>query len=58
MCVLIYSAQHKQHKQHTTQHTSRRSMGDKALAKATMADAGVPVVPGYYGSDQSDERCV
>lgn len=33
-----------------------RSMGDKAEAKAVMAAAGVPVVPGYHGEDQSEER--
>ena len=30
-------------------------MGSKADAKATMQAAGVPVVPGYHGADQSDE---
>ncbi|MFK7958778.1 MAG: biotin carboxylase N-terminal domain-containing protein [Lysobacterales bacterium] len=30
-------------------------MGSKADAKATMEAAGVPVVPGYHGADQSDE---
>ena len=29
-----------------------RAMGDKAAAKAIMEKAGVPVVPGYHGSDQ------
>ena len=33
-----------------------RSMGDKARAKELMSEAGVPVVPGYHGEDQSDER--
>ncbi|KAJ9513013.1 hypothetical protein QJQ45_029212, partial [Haematococcus lacustris] len=33
-----------------------RSMGDKAVAKAVMAAAGVPVVPGYHGEDQSLDR--
>jgi acetyl/propionyl-CoA carboxylase alpha subunit len=33
-----------------------RSMGDKAQAKTLMGAAGVPVVPGYHGEDQSDER--
>jgi len=33
-----------------------RDMGDKAAAKAIMAAAGVPVVPGYHGADQSDAR--
>ena len=29
-----------------------RAMGDKAQAKALMEKAGVPLVPGYHGSDQ------
>jgi geranyl-CoA carboxylase alpha subunit len=29
-------------------------MGDKAIAKAHMRDAGVPCVPGYQGADQTD----
>jgi 3-methylcrotonyl-CoA carboxylase alpha subunit len=33
-----------------------RSMGAKDNAKAIMEKAGVPVVPGYYGSDQSVDR--
>ena len=33
-----------------------RDMGDKSRAKAIMAEAGVPLVPGYHGEDQSDER--
>ncbi len=33
-----------------------RAMGDKAAAKALMTAAGIPVVPGYHGADQSDER--
>jgi 3-methylcrotonyl-CoA carboxylase alpha subunit len=33
-----------------------RAMGLKDRAKALMADAGVPVVPGYYGTDQSIAR--
>lgn len=33
-----------------------RAMGDKARAKALMETTGVPVVPGYAGDDQSDER--
>ncbi|MBU2359728.1 MAG: 3-methylcrotonyl-CoA carboxylase, partial [Alphaproteobacteria bacterium] len=32
-----------------------RAMGLKDAAKALMADAGVPVVPGYLGADQSPE---
>ncbi|KAG2501903.1 hypothetical protein HYH03_000401 [Edaphochlamys debaryana] len=35
-----------------------RAMGDKAKAKAIMSAAGVPVVPGYHGDDQSEERLV
>ena len=31
-------------------------MGSKAAAKQIMEDAGVPVVPGYHGSDQDDAR--
>nr|WP_295787219.1 acetyl/propionyl/methylcrotonyl-CoA carboxylase subunit alpha [Rhodoferax sp.] len=30
------------------------AMGDKALAKRRMLDAGVPCAPGYLGGDQSD----
>ncbi|QJQ94654.1 MULTISPECIES: acetyl/propionyl/methylcrotonyl-CoA carboxylase subunit alpha [Halomonadaceae] len=30
------------------------AMGDKSAAKARMADAGVPLVPGYHGDDQDD----
>ncbi|WP_017430491.1 acetyl/propionyl/methylcrotonyl-CoA carboxylase subunit alpha [Vreelandella jeotgali] len=29
------------------------AMGSKSAAKAIMADAGVPLVPGYHGDDQS-----
>ena len=32
-----------------------RAMGLKDAAKALMINAGVPVVPGYHGSDQSDD---
>ncbi|MBY5932216.1 acetyl/propionyl/methylcrotonyl-CoA carboxylase subunit alpha [Tateyamaria omphalii] len=32
-----------------------RAMGLKDAAKALMVEAGVPVVPGYHGADQSDE---
>ncbi|KAF5840164.1 hypothetical protein DUNSADRAFT_17511, partial [Dunaliella salina] len=35
-----------------------RSMGNKAVAKMQMASASVPVVPGYHGSDQSNDRPV
>jgi len=31
-------------------------MGDKSRAKALMAQARVPLTPGYHGEDQSDER--
>ncbi|SFU73576.1 acetyl/propionyl/methylcrotonyl-CoA carboxylase subunit alpha [Halomonas korlensis] len=30
------------------------AMGDKSAAKARMANAGVPLVPGYHGNDQDD----
>jgi propionyl-CoA carboxylase alpha chain/3-methylcrotonyl-CoA carboxylase alpha subunit len=33
-----------------------RAMGLKDAAKKLMAEAGVPVTPGYYGEDQSAER--
>ena len=33
-----------------------RAMGSKATAKALMERAGVPVVPGYHGVDDSDAR--
>jgi len=33
-----------------------RAMGDKAAAKTLMERAGVPVVPGYHGEDQSEAR--
>ncbi len=33
-----------------------RAMGGKSEAKALMAQAGVPVVPGYHGEDQTEER--
>jgi len=32
------------------------AMGSKSAAKAIMAEAGVPVVPGYHGEDQNDAR--
>src|SRR5699024_6051519 len=32
-----------------------RSMGSKAAAKALMEEAGVPIVPGYYGAEQRAE---
>ena len=33
-----------------------RAMGSKRQAKEVMAKAGVPVVPGYQGEDQTDRR--
>ena len=33
-----------------------RAMGNKAESKALMVAAGVPVVPGYHGDDQSEDR--
>jgi 3-methylcrotonyl-CoA carboxylase alpha subunit len=33
-----------------------RAMGSKAEAKALMAKAGMPLVPGYHGAEQSDAR--
>jgi 3-methylcrotonyl-CoA carboxylase alpha subunit len=33
-----------------------RLMGSKSEARRIMADAGVPVVPGYDGEDQEDDR--
>ncbi|MCA0244251.1 MAG: ATP-grasp domain-containing protein [Proteobacteria bacterium] len=33
-----------------------RAMGDKALAKRRMIEAGVPCAPGYLGDDQSEAR--
>ena len=32
------------------------AMGSKSAAKALMSEAGVPLVPGYHGDDQSPER--
>ena len=32
-----------------------RAMGSKAAAKALMAEAGVPLVPGYHGEEQDEE---
>ena len=31
-------------------------MGDKAVSKRAMIEAGVPCIPGYQGEDQSDSR--
>ena len=33
-------------------------MGDKARSKRAMIDAGVPCIPGYQGTDQSDETLI
>ncbi|WP_037338489.1 acetyl/propionyl/methylcrotonyl-CoA carboxylase subunit alpha [Saccharospirillum impatiens] len=33
-----------------------RSMASKAAAKQTLEPRGVPMIPGYHGDDQSDER--
>ncbi|MFK0205114.1 acetyl-CoA carboxylase biotin carboxylase subunit [Agrobacterium sp. NPDC090283] len=33
-----------------------RAMGGKSEAKALMAKAGVPIVPGYHGDEQSEKR--
>lgn len=38
--------------------TAIRTMGDKRLAKNIMIEAGVPVLPGYSGSDQSDAQFI
>jgi 3-methylcrotonyl-CoA carboxylase alpha subunit len=35
-----------------------REMGIKNTAKQIMSDAGVPVVTGYHGTEQSDDRLV
>ena len=35
-----------------------RAMGGKSAAKTLMAKAGVPLVPGYHGDDQSPDRLV
>lgn len=35
-----------------------RAMGSKSEAKALMEKAGVPLLPGYHGSDQSDDVLV
>lgn len=32
------------------------AMGSKSIAKTLMAEAGVPVCPGYHGSEQDDDR--
>ncbi|MDP0562267.1 MAG: biotin carboxylase N-terminal domain-containing protein [Candidatus Endonucleobacter sp. (ex Gigantidas childressi)] len=33
-----------------------RAMGSKSKAKEIMAQAGVPLIPGYHSADQSDQR--
>uniref|UniRef100_A0A1I7YY42 Methylcrotonoyl-CoA carboxylase subunit alpha, mitochondrial n=1 Tax=Steinernema glaseri TaxID=37863 RepID=A0A1I7YY42_9BILA len=33
-----------------------RDMGTKSIAKQIMSDAGVPVINGYHGNDQSDAK--
>lgn len=33
-----------------------RDMGIKSLAKELMGNAGIPIVPGYHGNDQSSDR--
>uniref|UniRef100_A0A336K5K3 CSON001039 protein n=1 Tax=Culicoides sonorensis TaxID=179676 RepID=A0A336K5K3_CULSO len=35
-----------------------RDMGIKSTSKAIMAAAGVPIVPGYHGDDQSDANLI
>ncbi len=35
-----------------------RAMGDKARAKRMMAEAGVPVIPGYHGGEQDDAALI
>src|SRR5258708_3604461 len=35
--------------------TAIRAMGDKSAAKAIMEKAGVPIVPGYHGSNQATD---
>ena len=35
-----------------------RAMGSKSEAKALMEIAGVPLLPGYHGNDQSDETLI
>jgi 3-methylcrotonyl-CoA carboxylase alpha subunit len=35
-----------------------RAMGGKSEAKALMAEAGVPLVPGYHGEDQADATLI
>ena len=38
--------------------TAIRAMGSKSNAKEIMAQAGVPLIPGYHSADQSDQRLV
>lgn len=35
-----------------------RDMGIKSTSKHIMSDAGVPIINGYHGDDQSDERLI
>mmetsp|Transcript_20611 Transcript_20611/g.39880 ORF Transcript_20611/g.39880 Transcript_20611/m.39880 type:complete len:728 (+) Transcript_20611:36-2219(+) len=35
-----------------------KAMGSKSASKIIMTDANVPVVPGYHGEDQSEEKLV
>ncbi|MFX7776613.1 3-methylcrotonyl-CoA carboxylase, partial [Acinetobacter baumannii] len=35
-----------------------RLMGDKAAAKRRVATIGVPILPGYHGEAQDDERLI
>jgi 3-methylcrotonyl-CoA carboxylase alpha subunit len=37
-------------------YAAMRAMGSKAAAKALMAQAGLPVVPGYHGDDQDPDH--
>lgn len=38
--------------------TAIRDMGIKSTSKAIMAAAGVPIINGYHGDDQSDEKLI
>ena len=37
-------------------HEAIAKMGDKTIARKMMIDAGVPVIPGYHGPTQTDEK--
>ncbi|WOG26526.1 acetyl/propionyl/methylcrotonyl-CoA carboxylase subunit alpha [Endozoicomonas sp. 8E] len=39
-------------------HEAIKAMGSKSEAKTLMEKAGVPICPGYHGSDQSDETLI